>query len=73
MSLEKAILHKKTRRKPHRVGSGACLNHGSCSYCFSNRMIRTVREMLRATCSKADASVHDDFPTELSADDIKIY
>jgi len=42
MSLEKAIIHKKERRKPYR-GSKAfdcsCRNHGSCGYCESNRTI----------------------------------
>ena len=42
MSLEKAIEHKKEKRKPYR-GSKAfdcsCRNHGSCSYCESNRTI----------------------------------
>lgn len=40
--LDKAIQHKKEKRKPYR-GSKAfdhtCRNHGSCSYCESNRTI----------------------------------
>lgn len=40
MSLDKAIEHKKEHRKHYR-GSKAwdctCRNHGSCSYCESNR------------------------------------
>lgn len=40
MSLDKAIKHKKEKRKPYR-GSKAfdcsCRNHGSCPYCLSNR------------------------------------
>ncbi len=41
MSLDKAIKHKKEKRKPY---SGAksvcrtCRNHGSCDYCKSNRL-----------------------------------
>lgn len=40
MSLDKAIEHKKERRKPYR-GSKAidktCRNHGSCIWCMKNR------------------------------------
>ena len=42
MSLDKAIAHGKEHRKPYR-GSKAfdcsCRNHGSCSYCTSNRKL----------------------------------
>ncbi len=42
MSLDKAIKHNKEHRKQYR-GSKAldctCRNHGSCSYCESNRTI----------------------------------
>lgn len=40
MSLDKAIRHKKEKRKPYR-GSKAfdrtCRNHGSCAYCERQR------------------------------------
>lgn len=41
MSLDKAILHGKEKRKPYR-GSKAicpsCRNHGSCAWCRDNRL-----------------------------------
>ena len=42
MSLEKAVEHKKEKRKPYRGSKAfdcACRNHGSCSYCESNRTL----------------------------------
>lgn len=41
MSFDKAILFKKTKRKPYRKSkavSRRCRNHGGCSYCLQNRM-----------------------------------
>jgi hypothetical protein len=50
MSLDKAIQHKKEKRKPYR-GSKAidctCRNHGSCSYCENNRTIFDVKARMR--------------------------
>lgn len=50
MSLEKAIAHGKEHRKPYR-GSKAfdcsCRNHGSCSYCESNRTLFDKKARLR--------------------------
>lgn len=48
MSLDKAIEHGKERRKQYGKENGTyaksidstCRNHGSCSYCRSNRMIK---------------------------------
>jgi hypothetical protein len=40
MSLEKAIHHKKERRKPYRGAKAAasgCRNHGGCPRCEGNR------------------------------------
>ena len=43
MSLDKAIEHGKEKRKPY-TGSKAidcsCRNHGTCSWCLSNRTIQ---------------------------------
>jgi len=43
MSLDKAIEHGKEKRKPY-IGSKAfdcsCRNHGTCSWCLSNRTIQ---------------------------------
>lgn len=50
MSLEKAIQNKKEKRKPYR-GSKAfdcsCRNHGSCSWCESNRLIADTKARMR--------------------------
>lgn len=50
MSLEKAILHKKEKRKAYR-GSAAfdctCRNHGSCSFCIGNRTIFDTKARMR--------------------------
>ena len=50
MSLDKAISNKKEKRKPYR-GSKAfdctCRNHGSCSYCESNRTLFDKKARLR--------------------------
>jgi hypothetical protein len=50
MSLEKAIAHGKEHRKLYR-GSKAfdhtCRNHGSCSYCESNRTVFDKKARLR--------------------------
>lgn len=46
MSLDKAILHNKERRKPYKGAKfvdSTCRNHGSCSYCQSNRRIKEYR------------------------------
>lgn len=41
MSLDKAIQHGKSHRKPYRGGKAVdptCRNHGGCDYCKGNRM-----------------------------------
>ena len=41
MSLDKAIEHKKEKRKPYRKAKAVdktCRNHGSCLWCRSNRL-----------------------------------
>ena len=47
MSLDKAIEHRKEKRKQY-YGAKAihcsCRNHGSCSYCLSNRMYQQNKE-----------------------------
>ena len=40
MSLDKAIQHKKERRKPYhgaQAVDATCRNHGSCQWCEGNR------------------------------------
>lgn len=50
MSLDKAIKHKKEKRKPYK-GSKAfdcsCRNHGSCSWCKSNRTHKNNKNKLK--------------------------
>ena len=52
MSLDKAILHGKERRKQYRDSKrfdASCRNHGGCSYCESGRLLykRKGREIER--------------------------
>lgn len=55
MSLDKAIKHKKEKRKPYR-GSKAfdcsCRNHGSCSYYLSNRTHKNKKRKDESTMSE---------------------
>ncbi len=51
MSLDKAIEHKKEHRKEYRGAKAidtTCRNHGSCSYCESNRQIQKTKARKRA-------------------------
>ena len=51
MGLEKAIQHKKERRKPYKGSASfdrSCRNHGSCSYCVSNRTHAFRKELHRS-------------------------
>ena len=52
MSLDKSIEHGKEHRKPFRGAKAVdctCRNHGSCSYCRSNRTIQEQREKERTS------------------------
>ena len=43
MSLDKAILHGKEKRKPYRKSKAidrTCCNHGSCPWCKRNRLFK---------------------------------
>ena len=45
MGLEKAIRSGKERRKPYRKAKlvdRTCRNHGTCSWCHSNRVFKSV-------------------------------
>lgn len=47
MSLDKAIEHKKEKRRQYtgaKAVDRACRNHGSCEYCKSNRLHGQVRD-----------------------------
>ncbi len=51
MGLEKAIKHKKEKRKPYRGSKAAscqCRNHGSCSWCLSNRTHKNRKRLLKS-------------------------
>jgi hypothetical protein len=54
MALDKAIQYGKEKRKPYRGAKAvdcSCRNHGSCSWCRSNRTIQAQR----ATLAKQEA------------------
>ena len=48
MSLDKAIEHKKEKRKPY-YGSKAidrtCCNHGTCGVCEGNRLYKNTKRL----------------------------
>lgn len=47
MSLDKAIHHKKEKRKPYtksKAVDSTCRNHGSCAYCRANRQHKHKRQ-----------------------------
>lgn len=51
MSLDKAILHKKEKRKPYRRSKAfdsSCRNHGSCPYCENNRTYQQQKAEMSA-------------------------
>lgn len=46
MSLEKAIKHKKEKRKPYKGAKAVdcqCRNHGTCSWCLGNRIYKNKK------------------------------
>ena len=48
MSLDKAIEHKKEKSKPYKNPKSVdknCRNNGSCSYCKSNRLYKTLKKL----------------------------
>lgn len=50
MSLDKAILHGKEKRKQYRgskLVDKSCRNHGSCPYCRGNRLHKKILDKLR--------------------------
>lgn len=57
MSLNKAIKYGKEHRKPYRGAKAFdpyCRNHGMCSYCLSNRMHQTNKELEKASYSQKE-------------------
>lgn len=53
MSLNKAIEHKKEKRKPFRKSKAfdaTCRNHGSCSYCEQNRTFSSRKKIQACKC-----------------------
>ena len=52
MSLDKGIQHGKEHREPYRGAKSidkCCRNHGSCPWCYGNRMHKIEKALL---CSK---------------------
>lgn len=50
MSLDKAVAHRKERRKPYRGSARfdpACRKHGVCPWCVSNRTHQGRKERAR--------------------------
>jgi len=48
MSLDKAIEHKKEKRKPYRKSKAfdrTCCNHGSCPWCEGNRLHAGLKDL----------------------------
>ena len=51
MGLEKAIKHKKERRKPYRGAKAVdshCRNHGGCTYCEEGRLHNSEKRKEKA-------------------------
>jgi hypothetical protein len=60
MGLEKAIKHKKEKRKPYRGGKAVscqCRNHGSCTWCKDNRTFanRKREETLKHSINESNS------------------
>lgn len=50
MSLDKAIEHKKEKRKPYRKAKAVdktCRNHGSCLWCRANRLHKFIDKYIK--------------------------
>jgi hypothetical protein len=57
MSLDKAIEHKKEKRKPYRKSKAfdsSCRNGGSCSYCQNNRKHKHRKQIKKAEDSEEE-------------------
>jgi len=62
MSLDKAILSGKEHRKPYTYAKGidpSCRNHGSCPFCQSNRLYRTLREKERTETALREETMRE--------------
>lgn len=72
MSLEKAIQHRKEKRKPY-YGSKAfdcsCRNHGSCSWCVSNRLIADTKARMRQEGQEDEWFGHCNLPDPSDVDE----
>ncbi len=75
MSLEKAIIHKKEKRKPYR-GSKAfdcsCRNHGSCSYCESNRTLFDKKARLKVEGQEDEFFCYWNLPDPSDVDEDRV-
>ncbi len=55
MGLDTAIIHHKEYRKQYRKSKlfdRTCRNHGSCIYCYSNRMYKNKKRLQEADVEK---------------------
>ena len=49
MSLDKAIEHKKEKRKPYygaKAIDSSCRNHGDCDWCLRNRKHKNIKKLI---------------------------
>jgi len=57
MSLDKAIEHGKEHRKPYRKSKAidySCRPHGSCSYCYGNRIHKHIKNIMNVEDTKLE-------------------
>lgn len=55
MTLDKAIEHGKEHRKPYYKSKRfdrTCRNHGSCSWCYRNRLHKNIKRIHNADDTK---------------------
>lgn len=58
MSLDKAIKHKKEKRKPFTKAKAVdytCRNHGTCPYCKQNRTFNSRKRLEACKCQILDS------------------
>lgn len=64
MGFEKAIEHKKTKRKPYRRSKAfdkSCRNHGSCAWCQKNRHHKNIIREQKANEEALSINNEDDY------------
>jgi len=62
MSFDQSINHRKEHRKPYydsRRWDRTCRNHGSCGWCYSNRLFSSTRSQFRVQDELEDWNIQD--------------